>query len=303
MDLNEPFSTAAPARYTIESDSSQSEFEDDNAGRQLRTKPAKTPREAKSFSLSAVGAEAKLSPAGELVLLLGEAGSAWSKHLQSAHAEGASVQAGSVQVASLAQLGATTAACYASTSGIRLDDYWGYASTILEATNPERLTVIDSYAAPYYIGGGQASERNVRYLQSDDDERILPTAALTYEPPNVLQGLTAAIVTQATELSIPATVLLFPSDSLHLSNATSIDAAIREARPSEIYDFGQTEEATSALASPAMLHELSRTFKWSELGWTASLASPSRADGYDFLRIARKANQQKAKADLSSLYL
>lgn len=139
----------------------------------------------------------------------------------------------------------------------------------------------------------------LRCLATPDWSTSLDGAAHPYQPPNLVQGLSAAVASrvstfrmrflgaysltlsvclhlQASELALPCLILLFPSNLPTTGAAsTASHTARRQLAPVEIYDYGgpspySDSSIDSSRNSQDSLTKLASLLGWEQVGWKLS---------------------------------
>ncbi len=124
-------------------------------------------------------------------------------------------------------------------------------------------------------------------LASSDSAIAEKLSLQPFEPPNLVQGIAAALtsqvsspescgyaavsltcIAQALERYIPSLLLLFPTN---LSDSTSSSlishSARRQQAPEQIYDFGGPSPHSETISSTDELRKVAESLDWAQLGW------------------------------------
>ncbi|KAK9895379.1 hypothetical protein P389DRAFT_197439 [Cystobasidium minutum MCA 4210] len=270
MDLFEPWHNAPPARHTLESDSEDEQDPEDVYRQEAST--SSSSRRQKPKAVVAVQWTQDQPPAKdhELIIAHAEAGLAWSQGLDIDSLQvNAFLPIDGVKAASITclhQPNPTTLVFVASS--MSYEAMHAVSETLLRELQPAKITLIESYSYSSYLSSSP-TKPTIRYLTTSDPAGIQLSA---FDPPNLVQGLSAALACEADEQDIPCSILLFPSN---LSDSTSASVIVhsthRQLVPDGIYDYGgPLPGAESLLASTEnrqALADLGQTFGWASFGW------------------------------------
>lgn len=268
MDIFEPWRNAPPARHTLESDSEEEQDPED----------VQTSRTTSSIKLRRPAPDVKIqltsdcpALAGEhLIIANSEAGMAWSQGLDasSLSLDGFLLVDGQ-KAASLTYFDAPRPTVIAFASApLTYEAMHKVAECLLQECRPSTITIIDSYSYPSYLSS-TSQMPSIRFLATGGQVDI---AIQRCEPPNLVQGLTAAVACEADECNIPCLVLLLPSN---LSDSTSasviVHATHKQPVPDSIYDYGGplpgSENLLESAENRTALSRLGTSLGWTEFGW------------------------------------
>ena len=151
-------------RYELES-GSEDEYEHNVGERRIDNQPQE------SFRLIATdGKDAKPGHGSQLVVLVGGAGASVLSSLRgSAPAQQYSLQCGSEQHAAIASSSSATVALVAPPQEVRSSRYHDIAHTLVEATKPSSIVIVDSY-----------SPQDQLYREADSEEELGQPASVRY---------------------------------------------------------------------------------------------------------------------------
>jgi len=117
-----------------------------------------------------------------------------------------------------------------------------YAAAVLDTLQPAIVALLDSYGVPSYISETRIPflDAPLRFLATPAPPRSLTTAAQSFEPPNLVQGASAAFVALRAQRASPAALLLVPAPhiaspaprTLTLSSVTHADPSDAPFSPS-----------------------------------------------------------------------
>lgn len=304
--MDDPFSTAAPPSYALESSSGESDW-DDLAGAPPQSK-------AKPLTPDAVvEILGEVRKGTHVVFLVGEAGENLARGVK-VEDEGIQVTVDGEQVLTPSLLWhASTEANHSLQLGaihtlpgatlvflsiaLPLVSLHPLASTLLSALAPSSSTILASYHLPSYITS--SPDPQLLYLRST------PTAPLSslvsagtlhpYAPPNLLHGLPSSLLALSTLAGVPSTLILFPTASVPqpLNGPWSIagtNTAYDAGGPTELSEVGQTFREVKG-----EVEKVARELRWS--WWSGN---EGQGKGFAWLEKKRK---DKRREDVGSMYM
>ncbi|WVR07745.1 hypothetical protein IAU60_004788 [Kwoniella sp. DSM 27419] len=258
--MNDPLSplTAPPPRYLLESDSSDEEGQGTYPGSGPSSSRPKI-RQAQTIDDPAVAGGA----VSHVVLGIGQAGRYLLKHVQAqTPATGEAIKVDGSEVGSIRTVGGIRLVIIEE-NGLKGETVWDLASALTEAVQAEQWTIITSYVPAMYIPStselsqrGSRASSNIRVFSSGPASTSVPNDAASFDPPNYLTGLAAALVSLAAhpsaEVAPPQTILLpLPLSSVPIAYLTSI-----------LQPSGNLADLVASLVTPSLGGK--RSSRWTE---------------------------------------
>ncbi|KAJ7646594.1 hypothetical protein FB45DRAFT_890851 [Roridomyces roridus] len=227
MDTD-PLADSVPPRHAIESD----EEEDEYNPLRPNTSVLKT-----KFPVKLVG-DAGSVPALGLLVATGAVGAYWARGANLSE-KVATVMIDDFQIGVLYRPSWTQSVVLVSetTARLPLAALHTYAAAVLDALKPTSLALLDSYDVPAYISETRIHflDAPLRFLATPAPPASLTSAAQPLEPPNLVQGASAAFISLRVQSSSPVTLLLVPAP--HIAPAaprTLSSSSVPDADPSDV---------------------------------------------------------------------
>ncbi|TFK24081.1 hypothetical protein FA15DRAFT_756744 [Coprinopsis marcescibilis] len=193
----DPLQDSLPPRYAVESDE-----EDELNPLEHRV------REPTKVDISIQG---NIEKGGSLVVANTEIGAFWAKgaHLGE---QTAAIMVNKIQVGLVFTPAWTRSTIIVSESFTRLplSFMYPYAQKIIEALEPTQVSILDVYSVPIYTSQNpqRIHDAPLRYLCTT--ESPVASELPLFEPPNLLQTTSAAILSISSLQSVPVTAILVP---------------------------------------------------------------------------------------------
>ncbi|KAJ7471307.1 hypothetical protein B0H11DRAFT_1867928 [Mycena galericulata] len=204
MDID-PLADSVPPRHAIESDEEEDEYNP------LRPNPSQST--TKPVVVQLVG-DAVSAPAPGLLVATGAVGAYWARGANLGE-QVAAVMVDNFQVGMLFRPSWTKAVVLVSEAKVRLPlaALHPYAAAVLDALQPATVGLLDTYAVPTYIAETRIpfTDAPLRFLATPAPPESITAAAQPFEPPNLLQGASAAFVALRAQHIAPAALLLVPA--------------------------------------------------------------------------------------------
>lgn len=204
-----------------------------------------------------------------------DAGRSWAGGLDmSSIVEDADMFVNQDKVASLSYITSADTVIVFFAGSLSYEQLHLYSEKLFDQLLPASLTVIDSYSIPSYLTLSSSSSSpipSVRYLATSSYNMTTVLPIDTYDPPNLVMGLSAALASQAQFQGTPFLLLLFPSyrSTANASGSVSHNAKLA---PETVYDHGgpSPHDSRMLLEIPGhlqILSELAEKCRWVDLGW------------------------------------
>jgi len=204
MDGVDPLRDSRPSRYAVESDDSEDEL-----GQGLY--PASQPRTATKRPDPVVSLQWTGATEVPLIVAVGAASRQWALGLPLSE-DRVSIVVDAVEIGSIHQLAGSKVHVLLASHAIPALGAYAVTKSLFSSLKPSRIVIVDKYAVPSFIHISPVDSANapIRYLTTRKSS-FTPGSAKLFASPNLIQGLSAALLNYAEMWGIAGELFLLPS--------------------------------------------------------------------------------------------
>lgn len=210
-----------------------------------------------------------------------------------------------VQLGELHPATSDTPALALVTAQVPLASSWAVSHALISHASYTSVTVIASYSPAAYLSsasqaGDDDSAWRVRVIENDalkSARTSLQGTAPTFEEPNLLHGLAAAVLVSATMAQVPARALMLPSRA----QSGPLPAASLNALPGDVVCLADEEDEDDEREVARQVATIAHQLGWQD--WCASQdkkGSRQQRQGFGWLDKLRRQSQVSRA---SSMYM